>query len=159
VKRDDMNGSISMGEFGHLLSLVFQPSSKTEFHWKETDALANGTVQVFEYRVDHKNNSMELNDNSRKIFAGFHGLAYIDSSTMGIRRITMEADDLPFDFSIHATSISVDYDYISIGAHDYLMPVRGTIRLKRGRHEADLNQIVFQDYRRYASQTKIIVAP
>jgi VWFA-related protein len=159
VKRDDMNGSISMGEFGHLLSLVFQPSSETEFHWKETDALANGTVQVFEYRVDHKNNSMELNDNSRKIFAGFHGLAYIDSSTMGIRRITMEADDLPFDFSIHATSISVDYDYISIGAHDYLMPVRGTIRLKRGRHEADLNQIVFQDYRRYASQTKIIVAP
>ena len=159
MKRDDMNGSNLLGEFGDLLSLVFQPLSKTEFHWKETGALANGTVQVFEYRVDHKNNSMELNDNNRKVFAGFHGLAYIDSSTMGIRRITMEADDLPSDFSIHSTSIEVDYDYISIGAHDYLMPVRGTIRLKRGRHEADLNQIVFQDYRRYASQTKIIATP
>jgi hypothetical protein len=102
---------------------------------------------------------MVLSDSKGGVSAGFHGLAYIDSSTMGIRRITMEADDLPPDFSIHAASIAVDYDYVSIGAHDYLMPVRGTIRLKRGRHEADLNQIVFQDFRRYASQVKVIIAP
>jgi len=156
VKRDDLNGPISLGEFGHLLSLVFQPASKAEFHWKETDALANGTVQVFEYRVDRKNDSMSLTDSSQHIYSGYHGLAYIDSSTLGVRRITMEADDLPPDFSIHTASIAVDYDYVSIGAHDYLMPMRGTIRLQRGRHEADLNQIVFQDYRRYASQSKII---
>ena len=159
VKRDDLNGPISLGEFGHLLSLVFQPASKAEFHWKETDALANGTVQVFEYRVDRKNDSMSLTDNSRQIYSGYHGLAYIDSSTLGVRRITMEADDLPPNFSIHTASIAVDYDYVSIGAHDYLMPMRGTIRLQRGRREADLNQIVFQDYRRYASQSKIIYTP
>jgi len=159
VQRDDMNGPISLGEFGHLLSLVFQPSSKAEFHWKETDALANGTVQVFEYRVDRKNDSISLTDSNRRVYAGYHGLAYIDSSTLGIRRVTMEADDLPSDFSIHAAAIGVDYDYISIGGHDYLMPVRGTIRLKRGRHEADLNQIVFQNYKRYASQAKVIVHP
>jgi VWFA-related protein len=159
VKRDDLNGPISLGEFGHLLSLVFQPASKAEFHWKETDALANGTVQVFEYRVDRKNDSMSLTDSSRQVYSGYHGLAYIDSATLGVRRITMEADDLPPDFSIHTASIAVDYDYVSIGAHDYLMPMRGTIRLQRGRHEADLNQIVFQDYRRYASQSKIIYTP
>jgi len=160
MKRDDMKQwPISLGEFGDLLNLVFQPSSKTEFHWKETDALGSGTVQVFEYRVERQHNSMLLSDSSRKVYAGFHGLAYIDRSTMGIRRITMEADDLPPDFSIHAASIGVDYDYVTVGAHDYLMPVRGTIRLKRGRREADLNQIVFQGYRRYASQTKIIVKP
>jgi VWFA-related protein len=155
-KREDLNGPLSLGEFGHLLGLVFEPSSKAEFHWKETDALANGTVQVFEYRVEPKNNSILLSDNGGRVYAGFHGLAYIDSSTMGIRRITMEADGLPRDFSIHAASIALDYDYVTVGTRDYLMPVRGTIRLKRGRHEADLNQIVFQDYRRYASQVKII---
>jgi VWFA-related protein len=157
LKREDMNEwPMSLGEFGDLLNLVFQPASKAEFHWKETDALANGTVQVFEYKVDRKNNSMLLTDSTQRILAGFHGLAYIDSSTFGIRRITMEADDLPPGFSVHAASISVDYDYVSINAHDYLMPARGTIRLKRGRHEADLNQVVFQDFRRYASQVKMI---
>lgn len=159
VKRTDMNGPISLGEFGHLLSLVFQPSSKAEFHWKETDALAGGTVQVFDYRVDRKNDSMVLSDSNGRVYAGFHGLAFIDSSTLAIRRITMEADDLPREFSIHAASISVDYDYVSVGTHDYLMPVRATVHLKRGRHERDLNQIVFQDYRRYGSQVKVIVKP
>lgn len=159
AKREDMNGPLSLGEFGHLLSLIFQPSSKAEFHWKETAALANGTVQVFDYRVDRKNDSMALSDSSGNVYAGFHGLVYIDSATRGIRRVTMEADDLPANFSIHAASIAVDYDYVSVGAHDYLMPARATIRLKRGRREADLNQIVFQDYRRYASQVKVIVSP
>jgi len=160
IKRDDMTQwPLSLGEFGHLLSLVFEPSSKAEFHWKETDGLANGRVQVFQYRVEPKNNSMLLSDSSRRVYAGFHGLAYIDAATTGIRRITMEADNLPQDFSIHAASIAVDYDYVTVGAHDYLMPVRGTIQLKRGRREADLNQVVFQDYRRYASQTRIIVKP
>jgi hypothetical protein len=151
-----MIGPMALGEFGHLLNLVFQPSSKAEFHWKETDTLANGTVQVFQYSVDRKNDSMLLSDSSAKIYSGFHGLAYIDGSTFGIRRITMEADDLPADFSIHAASIAIDYDYVTVGAHDYLMPVQGTIRLKRGRHESDLNQVVFQDYRRYASQSRIV---
>lgn len=160
VKRTDMNQwPISVGEFGDLLNLVFQPSSRAELHWKETDALGGGTVQVFDFRVTPTNNSMRLTDDRRQVNAGFHGMAYIDSATMGIRRITMEADDLPPDFSIHAASIAIDYDYVNVGAHQYLMPVRGTIRLKRGRREVDLNQIVFQDYRRYASQTKIIVKP
>lgn len=158
-RRGDMTLPISLGEFGHLLSLVFEPSSKAEFHWKETDALANSTVQLFEYRVDRKNGSMELSDSTSTVYSGFHGLVYIDSATMGVRRITMEADDLPQALSIHAASIAIDYDYVSVGIHDYLMPVRGAIRVQRGRHEVDLNQVVFQDYRRFASQVKINYAP
>jgi hypothetical protein len=158
-ERADMKGPISLGEFGDLLSSVFQPGSKTEFHWKETAALARNRVQVFEYRVNKQNNSMLLSDSGGQVYTGFHGLVYIDGSTMGVRRITMEADDLPNDFSIRGASVSVDYDYVPVGEHDYLMPVRGTIRVRRGRHEVDLNQIVFQDYRRFASQTKIVASP
>jgi VWFA-related protein len=158
AKREDMNGPLSLGEFGGALSMVFNPSSKADFQWKETDALATGTVQVFSYRVARENASMGLQDSGGKIYSGFHGLVYIDSATLGIRRITLEADDLA-DFSIHAASITVEYDYVAVGAHDYLMPVRGTISLHKGRHEADLNEIVFQNYKRYASQAKITVAP
>ena len=157
-KRADMDGPLSLGEFGDLLSSVFQSGSKTEFHWKETAALAQNRVQVFEYKVDKRNNSMLLRDNSRQVYAGFHGRVYIDSSSMGVRRITMDADDLPVDFSIHSASVSIDYDYVPVGEHDYLMPVRGDIRVQRGRHEVDLNQVVFQDYRRFASQAKIVTA-
>lgn len=158
-KRDDMDGPLSLGEFGDLLNSVFQTGSKAEFHWKETAALAQGRVQVFEYKVSKQNNSMLLRDDNKQVYAGFHGLVYIDASSMGVRRITMDADDLPSDFSIHSASVSIDYDYVPVGEHDYLMPVRGDIRVQRGRRETDLNQVVFQDYRRFAAQAKIIAVP
>ena len=42
--------TLSGGELGGVLKAVFAPSAKAEFHWKETDALGSGTVQVFDYR-------------------------------------------------------------------------------------------------------------
>jgi hypothetical protein len=152
----DLNGTLSHGEFGGVLNAVFQPSSKAEFQWKETDGLGTGTVQVLSYRVARENSDFVIDGtDNRRIAAGFHGLVYLDSATRGVRRISLEADHLPADFSVHATAISVDYDYIAINAHDYLMPVRGAISLRKGKREAVLNEIEFRDYKRYGSQSKI----
>jgi nucleoid-associated protein YgaU len=156
-KREDLKGTLSLGEFGGVLSGVFQDSSKADFQWKETDALGGGTVQVLSYRVTRENSSWGLtDDNNLKIYPGFHGLVYIDSATKGIRKITLEADDLPRDFLIHSASMVVDYDYIAIGTHDYLMPIRGTVSMKEGKREAVLNEMEFRNYRRYGSKTKIL---
>jgi VWFA-related protein len=156
-KREDLKGTLSLGEFGGVLSGVFQVSSKADFQWKETDALGGGTVQVLSYRVSRENSSWGLtDDNNLKIYPGFHGLVYIDSATKGIRKITLEADDLPRDFLIHSASMVVDYDYIAIGAHDYLMPIRGTVSMKEGKRQAVLNEMEFRNYRRYGSKTKIL---
>jgi VWFA-related protein len=152
----DLSGTVSHGEFGGVLNEVFRPSSKAEFQWKETDALGTGTVQVLSYRVARAHSDFEIDGtDNRRIATGFHGLVYLDSATRGVRRITLEADDLPADFSVHATSISVDYAYIAINAHDYLMPIRGTVSLRKGKRTAVINEIEFRDYKRYGSQSRI----
>jgi VWFA-related protein len=155
-KREDLKGTISEGEFGGVLNAVFRPESKADFQWKETDALGSGTVQVLSYRVARQNSSFGLtHSNNQQITVGFHGLVYIDNATKGVRRITLETDDVPADFSIRSTLMTVDYDYVAIGAHDYLMPIRGTVSTKQGKRRAVLNEIEFRDYRRYASKTKV----
>jgi VWFA-related protein len=161
LDRNDLDPAwtISKGEFGTLLKLVFDRESKADFEWKEAATLGSTTVHVLAYRVSSKNETMVLNDNTRNVGVGFHGLVYVDTSTGGVRRITLEADDVPRDFSIHAASMTVDYDYVAIGTHDYLMPQRAAVMLRRGRKQIDLNEIAFRGYRRYASQTKIIATP
>ena len=155
--RENMDpGAISLGEFGDMLGMVFEPTSKADFQWKETDELGGSKVQVLSYKVARENGSMTLRGANGAFYAGFHGLVYIDSSTYGIRRVTMEADALPEDSSIRAAAITVEYDYVAVGTHDYLMPVRGNIRLHKGKHESDMNEVVFQNYRRYASEAKVI---
>lgn len=155
--RAGLKGTLSNGEFGGVLNAVFQPSSKTDFQWKETGVLGTGgTVQVLGYRIARENSSWGLaGDADWKVYPAFHGLVYVDTATKGVRRITLEADDMPRDFLIHSASITVDYDYLAIGTHDYLMPVRGTIRMREGKREAVLNEIEFRNYRRYGSKVSI----
>lgn len=160
LTRTEMNSTwpMSIGEFGGLLNLVFAPTSKAQFEWKEAGTLGDGsgTLQVLSYRVAHENATLDLNaGNNNSIGVGFHGLVYIDATTSGVRRITVEADGLPRDFSMHAAAMTVDYDYVAISGRDYLMPVRSAVSLQRHRKQIELNEITFRNYRRFASRAKI----
>lgn len=161
LTRAEMNSSwpFSVGEFGAILNLVFAPTSKTEFTWKEAASLGDGTaaVQVLSYRVAHENATIVLTQGNDEAAVGFHGLVYIDSTTGGVRRVTLEADGLPRTFSVHAASMSVDYDFVAISERDYLLPVRSTVSLVKGRRKVELNEMAFRNYRRFASRTKLKV--
>jgi len=82
----------------------------------------------------------------------------IDASTRGVRRITMVADDLPNTGRVRAASVSVDYDYVAINNHDYLLPIAAQIMitLGAGSHESDLNEIKFRNFRRFGSNVRIL---
>ncbi|MGD0097681.1 MAG: VWA domain-containing protein [Terracidiphilus sp.] len=160
VDREGIPGAFSSGEFGGALKIVFLNDSKTVFHWKETDDLGTGTVQVFEYKVDKANSSFTIVDmGNRQITAGFHGLVFIDTATRSTRRLTLIADDIPATFLTHSTSMAVDYDNVLLNAHDYLVPVSAEMSLLQGKHEAVLNNIVFRDYRLFSSTSKLVVPP
>ncbi len=151
------HGTLSQGEFGGVLKSIFQDSAKTEFKWQEAAAIGSETVQVLSYHITHENSTWGLEgDNNWKEYPAFHGLVYIDAATKGVRRLTMVADNLPEKFSIHTASMTVDYDYIAIGTHDYLMPIRASVSLTKGKREAVLNDMEFRNYRRYASATKVL---
>jgi hypothetical protein len=149
--------TLSGGELGGVLKAVFAPSAKAEFRWKETDALGSGTVQVFDYRVA-KDNSMYsvVGSNDQQLMVAFHGQVFIDTSTRNVRRISLEAEDLPKDFPTRSSVMGVDYDYVSINNHDYLMPISAELRVRQSHHQASLNTIQFRDYKKYGSAMKIV---
>jgi VWFA-related protein len=159
LTRTELNSSwpLSVGEFGALLNLIFLPSSKTQFEWKEAATLGDGTgtVQVLKYRVARENATIDLGQGNETVGVGFHGLVYVDAATSGVRRVTLQADDLPKNFSMRAASMTVDYDFVAIGGRDYLLPVRSTVSLQRGHKKIELNEIAFRNYRRFASRAKI----
>jgi VWFA-related protein len=157
MNADDIKGTQSTGEFGAVLHTVFDPSAKAEFKWKETDTLGNGTVQVFDYHVSKENSNFTVRgSNGLEPTVSFHGKVYIDTATSSVRRISLIADDFPKDFPTHASTVSVDYDYVSINSHDYLMPISAEVSVLQGRHFASLNTIAFRDYRRFGSNLKIL---
>ena len=147
----------SVGEFGAMFHVLFDPSAHASFNWKESDVLDGQPVQVFSFRIALANSTFDLTDRDfHQSPVGFHGLLYLDTATRSVRRITMDADDIPAVLRIRASSISVDYSWISINNHDYLLPIRGAISLREGKHTAVLNEFEFRDYRRFGSRIRIL---
>ncbi|MBV9265128.1 MAG: VWA domain-containing protein, partial [Acidobacteriaceae bacterium] len=156
LEREDFKGTLSYGEFGGMFEAIFRPEAKAAFHWKQTDMLGNATVQVFSYNVTRDTSDFTIRDDSG--VAGkvaFHGLLYIDETTNEIRRITMDAVEVPENFVIRTASFAVDYDYVDIGGHDYLMPVSGSMTVGKGKRGVVLNEIEFRDYRKYGAESSL----
>lgn len=153
----EKGSTLSGGELGGVLKAVFAPSAKAEFHWKETDALGSGTVQVFDYEVA-KSNSMfsVVGSNNQQIMVGFRGQVFVDTATHSVRRISLQAEDIPKGFPTQATVMGVDYDYVSINGQDFLMPVSAELRVRQSHRQAVLNTIEFRDYKKYGSAMKIL---
>jgi len=154
---ENLRGAVSDGEFGFTLSGLFRPSSKADFQWKETGVLGDGTVQVFDYRVAPEHSTLNLRASSVDVITvGYHGQVYIDTVTRMVRRITQVADNVPPKFLIQAVSISVDYDFVVINNHDYMLPLGAQVILRKGRTELNRNEIEFRNFRRFSSNMRIL---
>jgi VWFA-related protein len=156
---DPAKGMVSHGEFGGVLNAIFEPSAHAVFTWKQSGLIAGEHVDIYEYKIAAKDSSFSLTgDNNWQYNTAFHGLVSIDSATLGVRQLTAIADDLPKDFSIHASAMRVDYGYIAINGHDYLLPTQATIALLRHKHEGVLNEIQFRDYKRFGATARVLPA-
>lgn len=151
-------GAQSFGEFGGALKSVFLASSKADFRWKGTGLLGDVTVMVFDYRVARKDSAFALTAGLRSVPVGFHGQVFIDTATRGVRRITQVVDDVPDKYPIRAASVSVDYDYVILNDHEYLMPVTAQVNTWAG-NRSYLNQIEYRNFHRFGSTAKIITSP
>ena len=154
---ETIRGANSVGEFSFALSGLFRPSSKADFQWKETRVLGGGTVQVFDYRVAPEHSTLNLRASSDDVITvGYHGQVYIDTVTRMVRRITQVADNVPPKFLIQAALISVDYNFVVINNHDYMLPIGAQVMLRKGRTELDVNKIDFRNFRRFSSNMRIL---
>jgi hypothetical protein len=149
-------GMISTGEFGLALSNLFKPESKAEFKWKETGTLRGDAVEVFDYRVEEANSSLSLTVPESSIKVGYHGEVYIDRSTHGVKSITMFADEIPRKFRIRRAAIRVDYDYVAINDHDYLLPVNAQVVARQGGSLLERNDLEFSNFRKFGSSARIL---
>lgn len=157
VEPDQLDFAHSVGEFGGMFQLVFAASAKANFAWKESDVLDGQPVQVFAFKVAVGNSNFDLTGlNNRQHAVPFHGLVYLDTATRSVRRISIDADDIPENLQVRASSISVDYGWVTINNHDYLLPIRGAVSLREGKHQAVLNEFEFRNYRRFGAQIRIL---
>jgi VWFA-related protein len=160
LDRSSLAGLMMNGEFGHLLTAVFDQRAQAEFVWKESAFVGVERYEVFSYKVDRAHSFYKLRDKDGNyaIHAAYVGEVYLDTQTFDVRRIVLRAVEIPKECPIRASSLALDYDRVSIGQSDHLVPVNGVIEI-RERRVFERNLVQFRDYRRFGSETTIRFIP
>ncbi|MBV9611610.1 MAG: VWA domain-containing protein [Acidobacteriaceae bacterium] len=158
----DTQGANVKGEFGELLSMVVAEKAKAHIEWQGQADISGARTHVFRFGVSRPDSMYQViigaTGTGYATVAAYRALVYIDTNTLAVRRISVEAEDLPKDFHIRESAISVDYDYVPIGGQQHLLPLRATLFVRQGARYLRRNEIDFQNYRKYGAESTLKIS-
>jgi hypothetical protein len=156
LKHEQLGGVVTSGEFGKLMSDIFDPASGTEFHWDHwATALRGKPMYVFGYSMPKSSGySMYHVESKREYTSAYQGLIFADLQTKEIMRITMETVGVPADFPIHEVKITLDYNPTKIADQEYVLPYRFELTSKEVRAETT-NRADYRLYQKFGAEASI----
>jgi hypothetical protein len=154
-KYESLGGATSTGEFGSMLHEIFSPSTEARFEWDHWGTLRGRKMMVFRYQVEQAHSQWGLDyERKQHVYPGYHGLVYIDNDLHVIKRLTLEAENIPPGFPIRAAETILDYDFEDISGHDYLLPLKSQSNMSAD-GVLTRNDIEFRLYRKYSAEAEI----
>jgi len=155
LKHEQLGGVVTSGEFGRLMSNIFDPDAGTEFHWDHWATLRGKLMYVFAYSVPKSNGySMYHGESKREYTSAYKGLVYADVQTKIITQIQMETVGIPADFPIHEVKIKLDYAPTTISGQEYVLPYRFELTSKEVKAETT-NRADYRLYQKFGAEASI----
>jgi hypothetical protein len=150
-----LGGATSTGEFGSLLKEIFEQKTETRFEWDHWGTLRGKRMLVFSYRVDQAHSGWGLDYEHRDhIMPAYRGLVYVDNDLHVVKRVTLEAENIPASFPIRKAETVLDYEFTDIAGHEFLLPYKSTTEMSAD-GVLTLNEIEFRLYRKYSTESDI----
>jgi len=155
---ESVGGAVSEGEFGTDLVNIFLPESQTRIRWDHWTHLRRHAAHVFFYRIATANSRARIEfgykgSRIESAIAGEHGFFYVDRESNQVLRIN-RTNDLPASFPVRKATMLLDYDFVTVGGRQFLLPLRADMRMATD-YILTRNQIEFTDYRKFEGESKI----
>jgi len=158
---DALRGAHSEGEFGSILFDIFREGSHTHFFWDHWTTLRKHPAHVFRFRILRGNSMYKITwgsspeaSDAESTTVGEHGNIYVDRESGQILRVDQVADSIPEDFPVTAASTLLDYDFVSVGGRQFLLPLHAEVRVA-ARRVAIRNEVTFRQYRKFNGESSI----
>lgn len=180
-----VGGLVTSGEFGPILSTVMADALQGKITWARWEKGGSGRLAVFHYQVPAEKSNYNVQfccvaDGysssglpERTVFhqrAGYHGEIAFDPTDGSIWRLMLEAE-MPTGSMVPEAGIVIEYGSVTIGDRNFICPVKSVSILTahtaqqvgaisrtnfRGAAKTFLNDVVFGQYRRFGSETRIV---
>ena len=156
------------GNFGALMSLIFDPKVAPHFESQGRSYLHGRPVYVFAYHVSladsiaasAKCTSWIAFTTCKTVKYGFHGLLFVDSESLDILRLTQVPEGLPASYA--QGNESVEYGRVTVAGNEYLLPIADEFETTIGK-TLFRNQSTYSSYKKFVAEstlsTTVVDAP
>jgi hypothetical protein len=152
----ELGGSTSTGEFASTLHSLFSPASQTQFKFFRSTTVGQSPAAIYDFKVLLPNSDWFVKIGGQSLRPAYSGSVWIDRSTAQVRRIEMQADNIPQDFPLDSLQWAVDYDSVRLGTASFLLPVHAeNLSCQRGSTVCTKNAVDFRDYHKYSGESTI----
>ena len=149
-----LDGAISWGEFGSLLSQVFDPASHSIFSWDREVRVNGRRGWAFKYHVPKESGTTVADQPSNQaIVVSYSGRIVIDPDTNDVLEISSVLD-IPATFRIRNVTRTVLYGDQEIEGKKFCLPLHSELRMEEGTRIFN-NRIDFKDYHHFSSSSTI----
>ncbi|MFZ0594720.1 MAG: hypothetical protein WAM39_29955, partial [Bryobacteraceae bacterium] len=152
-----LGGARSNGEFGNLMKSIFAGKSETQFGWEKWARLGPDVVVVFNYSIDsaHSDFMLDYDNGAERTVTAYKGLIYADEDTGVIRRITIEAVDVPAGFPIRESNWILNYGDQKIGDNTHILPLSAFVTMVGPNNVHTKNDETFKLYQKFNADAVI----
>jgi len=120
----------------------------------------NRRTAVYEYEIMRQFSQLTLSvGNDSNTIVGSRGRLWIDRELDRVVRFEQIATEIPPDFPITAASSLIDYDWVQINEHKYLLPSHSEVLLTTRESKfivQSRNDIRFRAYQKFGAELKVV---
>jgi hypothetical protein len=147
--RGRSEGTVSIGDYGNLLSWIFDPKAKADFKWNAWASMHGRPVYVFAYTVPKERSQFMVG--KKRAAAGISGIFWADRETHQVIRVAFSGQS-PAGVSPQDISYDFDCDFVMLGDRKVLLPVTASYRHRDGKTFV-WNEMEFRRYRQPAADS------
>ena len=151
-----IGGATSTGEFASVLQSLFAVGSGAEFKFYRSESIGETPAAVYDFKVPLQLSDWTITIGGQSLRPAYSGSVWIDKKSAQVRRIEMQADNIPQDFPSDSVQSAVDYDVVPLGTAQFLLPVHAeNLSCQRGSPLCSKNAIDFRNYHKYSGDSTI----
>lgn len=152
----ELGGSVSIGEFASTLRSLFSDASQAEFKFYQSTHVGDTAARIYDFKIALHNSDWFIKTGGQTLVPAYSGSVWVDRSTAEVRRIEMQADNIPKDFPLDSIQWAIDYDEVMLGTGKFLLPVHAeNLGCWRGSPICQKNSTDFRDYHKYSGESTI----
>ena len=121
-------GAYGTGTIGALYSDVLANVGASYAYVGDDRALGDARWE-YTYQIPKQFSHYQVKARSEWTVVAIHGAFWLDSNTLGLKRLLVEAQDLPPETGECAATTTVDYQNVYMGTGDFVLPQQSSIRM------------------------------